>query len=38
MTNPWKLIAIMLGAALVVLALVTILVVGGVMDVGMSVL
>jgi hypothetical protein len=38
MTNPWKWIAIVLGAALVALALITILLVGGVMDVGMSIL
>ena len=38
MNNPWKWIALVLGAALILLAIFTILVVNGVMDFGFSVL
>lgn len=38
MNNPWKLIAMALAAALVVLAIFTILVINGVLDFGLSVL
>lgn len=38
MRNPWKWVALILGAALVVLAIFTILVVNGVMEFGLSVL
>ncbi len=38
MNNPWKWIALVLGAALIVLAVFTILVVNGVMDFGFSVI
>ncbi len=37
-SNPWKWIALVLGAALIILAIFTILVVSGVMDFGLSVL
>jgi len=38
MNTPWKWIALGLGAALIILAIFTILVVNGVMDFGFSVL
>jgi uncharacterized protein YpmS len=38
MRNPWKWVALILGAALIVLAIFTILVVNGVMEFGLSVL
>jgi hypothetical protein len=38
MNNPWKWIALSLGAALIALALFTILVVNGVLDFGLSML
>jgi hypothetical protein len=38
MNNPWKWIALGLGAALIVLAIFTVLVVNGVMNLGFSVI
>lgn len=38
MNNPWKWIALVLGAALILLAIFTVLVVNGVMGFGFSVL